>query len=179
MRTYFVFACFVLAAIGLAWGEPWGQPTLLYKTAGPHGKYVLVLSRTYTGGVKTSISDVIMSDSFVVRRDDSDYEVILTNAVRFHSESLVVSSPSGWTNFVQGTISNSVLYIGFPTNTQVLFDGSMTDLGHIQLGGVSGTNKVEYQGDATMPNKSASGKGGIPVLLHAGRPWPALPELDR
>jgi hypothetical protein len=29
------------------------------------------------------------------------------------------------------------------------------------------------------PNKSATGKGGITVLFHAGRAWPALPERYR
>lgn len=148
MRRYFAFACFMFAVIGLAWE----QPTLLYKTGGPHGKYVLVLSTPFNGGVKSSTSDVIMSDSFAVRRDASHYEVILTNAIRFHNESSV-----------QATLSNSVLYIGFPTNTQVLFDNSMTDLGHIQLGGVSSSNKVEYQGEATMPNKDGAANGSQPI----------------
>jgi hypothetical protein len=141
MKTYFTFACFVFAAIGLAWGQP--MLLFLYKTAGPDGKYVLVLSRTYGGG--TSSSDVIMSDSFIVQRDDSDYEVIFTNGVRFHAESTVLSSPSVRTNFVQATIPCGI--IGFPTNTKVLFDGAMTDVGHIQLCGVTNTNKVGYRGD--------------------------------
>ena len=29
------------------------------------------------------------------------------------------------------------------------------------------------------PNKSAPGKGGITVLFHGGRAWPALPERYR
>jgi hypothetical protein len=146
MKPYFTFACFVFAAIGLAWGQP--MLMFLYKTAGPDGKYVLVLSRTYSGGA--SRSDVIMSDSFAVRRDDSCYMVTFTNGVRFHTESNVLSSPSVRTNFVQATIPCGI--IGFPTNTQVWFDSSMTDLGHIQLGGVSSSNKVEDQGKARMPN---------------------------
>jgi len=153
MKAYFVFFGFVLAAIGVASGQSWAQPILLYKTDGPHGKYVLVLSRSYSGVVKSSASDVIMSDSFAVRRDASHYEVILTNAIRFHSESFA-SSPS-----VQATLSNSVLYIGFPTNTQVLLDNSMTDLGYIQLGGVRSTNKIRYQSEAMMPKIAASKAG--------------------
>ena len=31
----------------------------------------------------------------------------------------------------------------------------------------------------TGANQSASGKGGITVLFHAGRAWPALPERHR
>ena len=29
------------------------------------------------------------------------------------------------------------------------------------------------------PNKRDGGGGGMTVLLHAGRPWPALPDRDR
>ncbi len=28
-------------------------------------------------------------------------------------------------------------------------------------------------------NKRGAGKGGMPVLRHAGRAWPALPDRDR
>jgi hypothetical protein len=30
-----------------------------------------------------------------------------------------------------------------------------------------------------LPNKRGAGKGGVVVLWHAGRAWPALPDRER
>ena len=109
-----------------------------------------MLSRNYQDDDKSSVSEVIISDSFAVHRDASVYQVILTNALVLHTKSTVVSSPSVTTNFVQTKFSVGVLTIGFLPGTQVLFNGSMTDMGHIQLDGVSSTNVVEYEGEAAL-----------------------------
>jgi hypothetical protein len=159
MKTYFVFVCFVFAVIGVVWG----QPILLYKTGGADGKYVL--SRNY-GDDKTNVYEVIISDSFAVRRAASyrvmftnsfaiqrkvsSYQIILTNALVLRTKSTMVSSPSATTNFEQYKFSTDVWTISVPTNTQVLFNDSMTDLGHVQLGEGSSTNMVEYDGEEAI-----------------------------
>jgi len=152
MKTYFAIACFLFTAIGLAWGQ--SMFLLLYKDAAPDGRYVLVISRGCGGDVNSSISDVITSDSFAVQPDGSVYMVTFTNAARFHAEIAVVPSPSVRTNFVQATFPGPIVRIGFPTNTPVLFNNLMTDLGHIQAGEVSSNSKVDFQDEATNPQQS-------------------------
>jgi hypothetical protein len=159
MKTYFAFACFIFMVIGVVWG----QPILLYQTGNGDGKFVL--SRNY-GDAKVGVSEVIISDSFAVRRaasyqimltnsfavprKASSYQILLTNALILRTKSTVVSLPSVTTNFEQYKFSTDVWVMNFPSNTQVLFNNSMTDLEHVQLVEGSNTNVAEYEGEAAI-----------------------------
>jgi hypothetical protein len=161
VKTYFAFACSMFALLGLAWGQP---TLLLYRTASQQPKFVLVDSRTYSGVGTTSISDVITSDSFAVRRDDSCFMVTFTNAVRFHTEIQFVSSPSEGTNFVQAAIPAPVMTIGFPTNTQVLFDGAIFNLEHLATNGNSAKVSSEH---SDLPLRYDDARYGLTFSLPA------------
>jgi hypothetical protein len=144
LKTYIVFLCFAFALEGVVLG----QPILLYKNGGTDGKYVL--SRNYQASDKSSVSEVIISDSFAVHPDASFCQVILSNAVVLRTKTIVVSSPSVTTNVVQDEMSAGVLTMRFPSGTRVLFHSSMTDLGHIQFAGASSTNTITYEGEAAL-----------------------------
>jgi hypothetical protein len=142
MRPFFICILFVVSEAAHC------QPLFLYKTDDASQKYVL--TRYYHEAGASSVSEVIIAETFSVHRHDAFCQVTMSNAWLFRTQLSDVSLPGATNGVEQKKAFFNVMRMDFRNGTKLIFNGSSTELSQAKLEDVGGTNMVHFQGDAAV-----------------------------
>jgi hypothetical protein len=107
------------------------QPLILYKTDDPHGKYLL--SRSVKEADKSTVSEVIIAETFDVRTDRLVCQIVMSNAFVYQTRMIGGSSVNVTNQFVQNKSFVGELVIGVFKGTEIVFHNSVVPVSQLRV----------------------------------------------
>ncbi|MDB6017558.1 MAG: hypothetical protein JWR19_2047 [Pedosphaera sp.] len=133
------------------------QQLFLYRSNVECGKYVL--SRSYQERDKSTISEVIIAETFSVTNKDPICQVTMSNAYIFRTRMNGISSPPSTNDIVQGKWFTKMLKMDLQRGTKLIFDNAVMDLSQVRMEKASQSNMLHFEGAAAAQELNRMGLG--------------------
>ena len=149
----FIQTCFLFMFAGIANC----QPSALYETDGVRGKFVF--SRNYQDAASTTISVVIIADTFSLHATGLISQVTMSNAYVFTTKIKNASLSHSTNNIEQDKMFVKLLKMELPRRSQIISNNLLLGSSTGNSPKASITNSVIYEGDAAVKELKKLGLG--------------------